>query len=77
MIQKSDYNFNLMPHSPDRTGCPLKTNAQAMTAVSPLVTAHVFHNHEEVKQDRYYLFYKMPHRPFHTPLDFVDREHRG
>ena len=53
MIQKSDYNFNLMPHSPDRTGCPLKTNAQAMTAVSPLVTAHVFHNHEEVKQNQY------------------------
>lgn len=55
MIQKSDYNFNLMPHSPDRTGCPLKTNAQAMTAVSPLVTAHVFHNHEEVKQNQYYI----------------------
>ena len=33
-------------------------------------------NHEEAERNQYYLFYKMPHRSFHTPLDFVNREHR-
>ena len=38
--------------------------------------AEFWHDFKKSKYNKYYLFYKMPHRSFHTPLDFINREHR-